>query len=254
MLNTSSFFHANILSLFPEMFPGPLQYSLAGKALKRNIWSYKAINIKDFGITKHKKVDDEPYGGGSGLVMRADVLEKAIDYALNTYTNLNTKPYLCYMSPRGDIINQNLIKEIIKQKNIIIICGRFEGIDERVIEKYNVSEISLGNFVLSGGEIAALALLDSCIRLLPGVIANQNTLLEESFNTINEGNVTLLEYPLYTRPAVWCNLRVPEVLLSGDHKKIKEWRLNQSIKITKQRRPHFIIDNTYDHKNSRSTK
>ncbi|KJV57277.1 tRNA (guanine(37)-N(1))-methyltransferase [Orientia chuto str. Dubai] len=235
----NSLFHINILSLFPEMFPGPLQYSLAGKALKKNIWSYKVINIKDFGITKHKKVDDEPYGGGCGLVMRADVLAKAIDYVLNTYTDLNIQPYLYYMSPRGEIINQNFIKKIIKQKNIIIICGRFEGIDERVIEKYNILEASLGNFILSGGEIAALALLDSCIRLLPGVIANQSTLLEESFNTI-EDNMTLLEYPLYTRPSEWCNLKVPDVLLSGNHKQIKEWRLNQSIKITKQRRPHFI--------------
>ncbi len=231
-----NYLHAYILSIFPDMFPGPLQFSLAGKALRSNIWSYNVIDIKNFGATKHKKVDDKAFGGGAGLIMKPDVLATAIDSI--DFSQFSSPPPIYYMSPRGDIIDQDLVKKITQQKNIIIICGRFEGIDERVIEEYNVSEISLGNFILSGGEIAALALLDACIRLLPGVLANQDTLVEESFNKI--GKDRLLEYPLYTRPAIWRNRKVPDVLLSGNHKKIKEWQLNQAINLTKQRRPNFI--------------
>lgn len=232
--------HASILTLFPDMFPGPLGYSLAGRALKKNIWSYRAINIRNFGITKHMRVDDEPYGGGHGLVMRPDVLSAAIDHALMDDAFLDSKPYLYYMSPRGQIIDQEFVKHIVMQRSIIIVCGRFEGIDERVIEEYNISEVSLGNFILSGGEIAALALLDACIRLLPGVLENKQSLVEESFAKYGKEGFTLLEYPLYTRPAIWRNIGVPEVLRSGNHKKIEEWRFNKSMEITKQRRPQLF--------------
>jgi len=229
-------FHAAILTIFPEMLPGPLAHSLAGQALVKNLWSYEVINIRDFGLTKHKNVDDKPFGGGNGLVMRADVLSDAIDVALEK--NPGAKVY--YMSPRGVPLKQSLVREISKQKNIIIICGRFEGIDERVIEEYNVTEISLGDFVLSGGEVAAVALLDACIRLVPGVLANQSTLIEESFSEVEEEGL-LLEYPLYTRPAKWRERSVPEVLLSGNHRDIKEWQKAEALKITAARRPDLLL-------------
>ena len=228
-------FSATILTLFPEMFPGPLQYSLAGSALEKNIWSYNTINIRDFGLTKHKNVDDEPYGGGNGLVMRPDVLGAALDQALAT--NPDAKIY--YPSPRGKLLNQSLVKEIIQNKNIIILCGRFEGIDERVIDEYNATEISVGDYILSGGEIAALAILDACIRLLPGVLANQETLASESFE--DKGDFAgLLEYPLYTRPNEWRGRKVPDVLLSGHHRQIREWQFEQAKSITSKRRPDIL--------------
>lgn len=226
--------HAVILSIFPEMFPGTLGCSLAGQALKNNIWSYDLINIRDYGITKHHNVDDAPYGGGNGLVMRPDVLGQALDKALT----LAPTSKIFYPSPRGKLINQTLIQEIVASKKVIILCGRFEGIDERVIDEYNVEEISLGDFVLSGGEIAAIALLDACIRLLPGVMSNPQTIVEESFGEFAEGQ--LLEYPLYTRPVIWKERSVPEILLSGNHAEIKAWRTKQSLEITKQRRPDLI--------------
>lgn len=226
-------FKATILTIFPEMFPGPLGHSLAGGALKKGIWEYEIIDIRDFGLTKHKNVDDEPYGGGSGMVMRADVLGNALDKAMKD----SDTDIIYYMSPRGKIFNQRLAEEIIEEKNIIILCGRFEGIDERVIHEYNVREISIGDFILSGGEIASLAMLDSCIRLLPGVLGNKNTLSEESFSI---GNSNLLEYPLYTRPEIWRGAKVPEVLLSGNHAKIEEWKIDQSREITKKRRPELL--------------
>lgn len=235
MTNGKSMFHVTILSIFPEMFPGCLQYSLAGQALEKNIWSYNVVNIRDFGITRHKNVDDTSYGGGNGLIMRPDVLSDSIDYALSFIPNA----VIYYMSPRGKLLNQRVVSDITMDKEIIIICGRFEGIDERVIEEYNVREISLGDFILSGGEIAAIALLDSCIRMLPGVLSNQATLEEESFSD-RYGEGGLLEYPLYTKPAVWRGKKVPDVLLSGNHKVIEEWRLKQSIDITAARRPDLI--------------
>lgn len=228
---TAPLFHVTILSLFPEMFPGTLQYSLAGQGLTKGLWSYEVINIRDFGISKHKNVDDEPYGGGNGLVMRPDVIGEALDSILK-----ENRADIYYMSPRGKPLNQRLVKQIVEKKNIIILCGRFEGIDERLIEEYNAIEISLGDFVLSGGEVAAMAMLDACIRLIPGVLANQDTLVEESFSDADG----LLEYPLYTRPAKWRNRCVPEVLLSGNHQKIREWRHEQSQKITEQRRPDLL--------------
>lgn len=235
MIDKTSNFHVTILTTFPEMFPSTLGYSLAGSALKEGLWSYDVINIRDFGVTRHKNVDDEPYGGGTGLVMRADVLSKAIDHALEKYPD----SIIYYMSPRGILLKQSVICEIVSKKSIIIICGRFEGIDERVIEEYNVLEISLGDFILSGGEIAAIALMDACIRLIPGVLVNQVTLIEESFSDIHQEGL-LLEYPLYTRPSKWKSRLVPEVLLSGNHSKIKKWRKEESIRVTTERRPDLL--------------
>lgn len=230
-----SLFHASILTIFPEMFPGPLQYSLAGQALQKDIWSYDLINIRDFGLTKHQNVDDEPYGGGNGLVMRPDVLGEAIDFSRKK--NYAKKIY--YPSPRGIPFNQAIARRVAEEKNIIILCGRFEGIDERVIDEYNAEEISMGDYILSGGEIAALALLDAVIRLLPGVLANQETLQTESFEEKGEYG-GLLEAPLYTRPPLWRGRSVPEVLLSGHHELIKKWQREQSIEITKLRRPDLL--------------
>ena len=231
----SSAFHATILTIFPEMFPGYLQYSLAGKALQEGIWSYDVINIRDFGVTKHQNVDDEPYGGGHGLVMRPDVLGGAMDYALSKYPDAK----IYYMSPRGIKLEHKIVKRISTEERIIILCGRFEGIDERVIEEYNAIEISLGDFVLSGGEAAALAMLDACVRLIPGVLANQMTLSEESFSD-DYNNCTLLEYPLYTRPSTWRGREVPDVLLSGNHALIERWRYDQALSVTSKKRPDLI--------------
>jgi tRNA (guanine37-N1)-methyltransferase len=217
------------------MFPGPLGYSLAGQALQKNIWKCNVVDIKNFGKTKHHNVDDEPYGGGNGLVMRADVLGDAIDEA----KKISGSNKIYYMSPRGKPFNQALAHEIINEKNIIILCGRFEGIDERVIDEYNAVEISMGDFVLSGGEIAAMAVLDSCVRLLPGVLNNRDTLEEESFSLSGEMK-NLLEYPLYTRPPVWRDREVPEVLLSGNHAKIKSWKLQKAQEVTATKRPDLV--------------
>lgn len=230
-----SLFHASLLTIFPEMFPGSLQYSLSGQALKKGIWSYDKLNIRDFGLTKHKNVDDKAFGGGHGLIMRPDVLGSALDYALSK--SPNAKVY--YPSPRGILMNQFFVKDVIKDEKIIILCGRFEGIDERVIDEYNAIEFSIGDFILSGGEIAALALLDSCVRLLPGVLENQGTLGTESFETCGDF-LGLLEYPLYTRPAEWRGRKVPDVLLSGNHKKLNDWKIEQSTLITKERRPDLL--------------
>jgi tRNA (guanine37-N1)-methyltransferase len=228
-------FHVSILTLFPEIFPGPLQYSLAGQALRKNIWSYDVINIKDFGITKHKKVDDEQFGGACGLVMRPDVLSDALDFALMK----KPETIIYYPSPRGKLLSQNFARNIITQKNIIILCGRFEGIDERIIEGYNIQEISIGDYILSGGEIAAFVLLDVVTRLLPGVVKNTNSLLSESFEQDGEF-AGMLECPLYTRPAKWRDRCVPEVLLSGNHQKIREWKQEQSREITMARRADLL--------------
>lgn len=230
-----SSFHATILTIFPEMFPGSLAYSLAGKALKKNIWSYELVNVREYGVTKHKNVDDEIYGDGTGMVMRPDVAGEALDYALAK--SPGSKIY--YPSPRGKVLNQRLVKEIIKEEKIIILCGRFEGIDERIIEEYNVTEISMGDYILSGGEIAALAILDCCIRLVPGVLANQATLNSESFELEGEFG-GLLESPLYTRPAEWKGRKVPEILLSGNHNEIKKWKEAKSKLITQNRRPDLL--------------
>lgn len=223
-------FNVTCLTIFPEMFPGSLGYSLAGKALRSGIWNLQTINIRDFGIKKHKNVDDEAYGGGNGLIMRPDVLGEALDHAIK----LNPNARIYYPSPRGKLFDQPYAKQLSTQNNIIIICGRFEGIDERIIEEYNVEQISVGNYILSGGEVAAITILDSVIRLLPGVLSNQDTLLEESFERTIDG-LNLLEHPLYTKPANWRGRKVPEVLLSGNHQLIDDWKIEKSIEITKLR-------------------
>lgn len=223
-------FHVTILTIFPEMFPGPLGLSLAGKALKSGCWSLDVINIRDFGRTKHKNVDDTAYGGGNGLIMRPDVLGSALDRALDLYPGAK----IYYPSPRGEILTQTMSKKIALEQNIIILCGRFEGIDERVIDEYNVEQISVGDYILSGGEVATMTILDSVIRLIPGVLANQDTLKEESFEEEVDG-LKLIEHPLYTKPAEWRGRRIPEILLSGNHAKIKKWKKEESLKTTKAR-------------------
>lgn len=224
---------AQILTLFPEMFPGPLGQSLAGKALDGGLWGMDVMNIRDHAPGKHRNVDDTPAGGGPGMVMRADILGTALDAAHDKRPDGTTEEEwpVVYLSPRGRLLDQEMVREFSAQKGITLLCGRFEGVDERVLETRNVREVSLGDFVLSGGEVAALALMDAVVRLLPGVIGEPETLDEESFQ------MGLLEYPHYTRPREWEGREIPEVLMSGHHGKIKEWRLNEAEKITRERRP-----------------
>ena len=216
---------AKVFTLYPDLFPGPLGSGLYKKALDKKIWSLDVINIRDYADDKHKTVDDTPFGGGSGMVMRADVLAKSLDKNI-----FNKKEPIIYLSPRGKRLDQTYTKEISKE-NINIICGHFEGLDERILETRNIEEVSIGDYVLSGGEIGAFVIIDSVVRLLPGVLGNNNSLFEESFEN------DLLEYPQYTKPQKWEKKEVPSVLLTGDHKKIKDWRLAQSEDITRRRRP-----------------
>lgn len=235
---------AQILTLFPEMFPGPLGLSLAGKALDKNLWSLDAMQIRDHAIDKHRSVDDTPSGGGPGMVMRADVMGRAIDAALDKRpANIEDDDWpLVYLSPRGKKLDQEMVQGFAAKKGITLICGRFEGLDERVIEKRNVMEVSLGDFVLSGGEVAALMLMDAVVRLIPGVIGEPDTLIEESFTS------GLLEYPQYTRPQQWEGMEIPDVLMSGHHEKIRKWRQDCSENLTKNRRPDLW--NKYSHNKS----
>lgn len=238
--------HINLLTLFPEMFPGYLGQSLAGRALERGDWSYNAIQIRDFGEGKHQTVDDTPFGGGAGMVMRADVIEKAL-LSLPGYqpdasqggAAVSGGPRKIYMSPRGKVLNQALVKELSAEPALTILCGRYEGVDQRVLDAHGFEEISIGDYVLSGGEVAALTLMDSCIRLLPGVMGNEATPDEESFSN------GLLEYPHYTRPAEWVDASgekrdVPDVLKSGNHAKIATWRHEQSLQLTQALRPDML--------------
>jgi tRNA (guanine37-N1)-methyltransferase len=218
---------AHILTLYPEMFPGPVGQSLAGKGLETGAWDLQVTNIRDFSVGKHHTVDDSPFGGGAGMVMRPDVLGNAIDAARIASGD---DKRLMYFSPRGRVMDQSFVREVADGPGVILVCGRFEGIDQRVLDAREIEEVSLGDFILSGGEVAALAMLDAVVRLLPGVTGNQSSLEEESFET------GLLEYPHYTRPAIWEDRSVPEVLLSGHHEKIKEWRQSCSEELTKQRR------------------
>jgi tRNA (guanine37-N1)-methyltransferase len=218
---------AQVLTLFPDMFPGPLGHSLAGKALKNGVWGLETLDIRRWGVDKHRSVDDTPSGGGPGMVMRADVLGPAVDEALEKAPDCP----LLYLSPRGQRFEQAQAAELAAGPGVSIICGRFEGVDERVLEARPIRQISLGDFVLSGGELAGLAVLDACIRLLPGVLGAPETLEEESFTS------GLLEYPHYTRPNQWEGRTIPEVLTSGDHGKVRAWRQAQAEKTTRLRRP-----------------
>jgi tRNA (guanine37-N1)-methyltransferase len=228
--NGSGPWRATVLTLFPDMFPGPLGVSLAGKALKNTLWSLETVDIRDFASDKHRSVDDTPFGGGPGMVMRPDVLAAAVDYAV-ALKGVDTDVPMIYLSPRGRPADQKMVQGLAAGDGVIAICGRFEGVDERVLETRGITEVSIGDFVLSGGELAALALLDASIRLLPGVIGEPEALAEESFAR------GLLEYPHYTRPQIWEGREVPEVLLSGHHEKIRAWRQRQAEELTRQRRP-----------------
>lgn len=224
--------HATVLTLFPDMFPGPLGHSLIGRALKEGLWSLDTLNIRDFAADRHKTVDDAPYGGGAGMVLRPDIIGAAMDHARAQSPNATS----IYFTPRGEPMTQALIHEMLEKQSLILLCGRFEGVDERAIRHYNMREVSLGDFVLNGGEIAAMALLEACVRLLPGVIGKEESLKEESFANFREESGCLLEYPHYTRPPLWKGLPVPEVLLSGHHEAIERWRREQSEAITKEKR------------------
>ncbi|HUE45063.1 MAG TPA: tRNA (guanosine(37)-N1)-methyltransferase TrmD [Aestuariivirgaceae bacterium] len=227
-------FKATVLTLYPEMFPGPLGVSLAGKALAGGVWSLEVRDIRDQALDKHRQVDDTPAGGGPGMVMRADVLAAALDAAALDAAALGDARPRLLMSPRGRPLTQALVRDFASRPGLLIVCGRFEGVDERVIEARGLAEVSIGDFVLSGGEPAAIALLDAVVRLLPGVMGKQDSGAEESFER------GLLEHPHYTRPRVWEGREIPEILLSGDHAAIARWRHDQAKKLTAARRPDLI--------------
>jgi tRNA (guanine37-N1)-methyltransferase len=216
---------AQVFTLYPEVFPGPLAKGLYGKALAKNLWNLSVVNIRDSATDKHKTVDDTPYGGGTGMLLKADVLANSLD------KNENKGERIFYLSPKGKKFDQGCAQNLSKEKSISLICGHFEGIDERILATRNIEEISVGDYILSGGETAAFVILDSILRLLPGVLGNNKSSVDESFEN------ALLEYPQYTKPQIWEEKTVPEVLLSGDHNKIKDWRLTQSEAITRVRRP-----------------
>lgn len=222
---------AKIVTLFPEVFPGILGASLTGKALKEGLWAIETIDLRMFGEGKHKNVDDTPSGGGAGMVLRADVVGKALETANHGTPNDRVRWPVVYMSPRGKPLTQAMAQEFSEADGMTILCGRFEGVDERVLEHFEIEEVSLGDFVLTGGEIAAQAMIDAIVRLRPEVLGNQASTEEESFSN------GLLEHPQYTRPAVWEGREIPAVLTSGNHAKVDEWRQEQSEKITKERRP-----------------
>ena len=218
-------FQAQVFTLYPEFFPGPLAKGLYGKALSNKLWNLNVVNIRDAATDKHKTVDDTPYGGGTGMLLKPDILAKSIDQ------RVKKDERIFYLSPRGKKFDQKFARDLSKEKSISLICGHFEGVDERVLDTRNIEEISIGDYVLSGGETAALVVLDSILRLLPGVLGNEKSAIDETFEN------GLLEYPQYTKPQIWEEKSVPEVLLSGDHAKIKDWRLSQSEAITRDRRP-----------------
>ena len=218
---------ASVLTLFPEAFPGPLGQSLSGQALRDGVWILRTVGIRDFADDKHRTVDDAPFGGGAGMVMRPDVVDAAIEATLESDRSVP----LVYLTPRGHQLDQARVGELAAGPGVVVLCGRYEGVDERVLEKHRVEEVSLGDFVLSGGEAAAIALIDACVRLLPGVVGSAESLAEESF----VGG--LLEYPHYTRPQVWQGRAVPEVLVSGHHANVEAWRRAEAEEVTRRRRP-----------------
>jgi len=221
---------ATVLTLFPEMFPGPLAVSLVGQALDAKLWTLTALQIRDFGLGKHRQVDDTPAGGGAGMVLRADVLGPALDHAKSFAADAP----LIYLTPRGRPLTQAYARELAQGPGVTLLAGRFEGIDERIIEAKGLVEVSIGDYVLSGGELAAMVLIDACVRQIPGVLGAAESLNDESFER------GLLEYPQYTKPREWQGLTIPDVLLSGDHKKIEAWRRAEAERITAERRPDLI--------------
>lgn len=220
-------FSASILTLYPEMFPGILGYSLSGEALSKDLWHYEAHNIRDFGAGRHRMVDDSPAGGGAGMVLRCDIVAEAFD----AHIMPDDPRERLYMSPRGKPLTQDRVRALSQSPGVIILCGRFEGVDQRVLDSRNFEEVSIGDYILSGGEIAAQVLLDACIRLIPGVMGKHASADEESFET------GLLEYPHYTRPREWEDRLIPDVLLSGNHAEIRRWRQQQAEELTEERRP-----------------
>ena len=220
-----------ILTLFPQIFPGPLNHSLIGKAFQEGKFTIEVINIRDFSDKKSKSVDDTPYGGGAGMIIKANVMQKALDHAK---TSLGSKSKIVYLSPGGKPLNSKIANSLKNFKELVLICGKYEGIDQRFIEKNNIEEISIGDYILSGGELASFILIDTCVRLIPEVLGNKNSLKSESFHD------DLLEYPQYTKPLDWDGMKVPNVLLNGNHKEISEWRLKKSIEKTKKVRPDLL--------------
>ncbi len=216
---------ARIFTLYPEIFPGPLKKGLYGKALLNKIWNLDIINIRDSAEDKHKTVDDTPFGGGTGMLIKPDVLARSIDQ------NVNKNEKIFYLSPKGKLFNQKIAKSLSKENCVNLICGHFEGVDQRLLETRNIEEISIGDYILSGGETAAFVIIDSILRLVPGILGNEQSIDDESFEN------GLLEYPQYTKPQIWEEKSVPDVLLTGDHSKIKDWRLSKSEAITRLRRP-----------------
>lgn len=225
-----SSWNADLFTIMPDMFPGPLGHSLSGSALAQNLWQLDVHDIRDAGVGKHRAVDDTPVGGGPGMVLRSDVLAKSFDQHI---ASDDPRPRVL-MSPRGEQLTQGLVRTLSSGSGVIVVCGRFEGVDERFIAARGLREISIGDYVLSGGEIAAMTMLDACVRLLPGVMGHNASGDDESFEN------GLLEYPHYTKPREWEGQAIPEVLLSGDHKKIADWRKQQALELTRQRRPDLL--------------
>jgi len=229
MGSNTAIWTAKVLTLFPEMFPGPLGCSLAGKALDEGVWALETLNIRSFADGNHHIVDDTPFGGGAGMIMRADVIDRALDYVSESLSQISLP--ILYLTPRGAPLTQLRVRDLAAGNGVVVVCGRYEGIDERAIDAWNMEEISLGDYILSGGEPAAISLIDASVRLLPGVMGSDLSQNEESFEK------GLLEYPQYTRPRIWRERTVPDVLLSGHHDKVRAWRQTESEKITRARRP-----------------